>query len=179
MKTGVPSLGGIARGKIERTNAIQNYLNNPKACKQCFKIIEVKEEEKVSSVKLKQFCNSSCAAKFNNRNRKRVLSSKKFIVKVRRDSSFKLRTKLELFSSRKNWQSARSSIRRHAERVWNESGQKRECSVCGYSLYVEIAHKKAVSDFSDDATIQDINSLDNLMALCPNHHWEFDHSTAT
>ena len=33
----------------------------------------------------------------------------------------------------------------------------------------------AVSDFDDSALISEINSKDNLIALCPNHHWEYDH----
>ena len=31
-----------------------------------------------------------------------------------------------------------------------------------------------MSDFSDDAKISEINDIRNLIALCPNHHWEFD-----
>ena len=27
-----------------------------------------------------------------------------------------------------------------------------------------------------DQLISEINNIDNLIALCPNHHWEFDHS---
>lgn len=44
----------------------------------------------------------------------------------------------------------------------------------GYDKHIEIAHIKAVSDFSDDSLISEINDKNNLVALCPNHHWEFD-----
>ena len=47
-------------------------------------------------------------------------------------------------------------------------------AICGYDKHYEIAHIKPVSDFEDDALITEINSIDNLIALCPNHHWEFD-----
>ena len=43
-----------------------------------------------------------------------------------------------------------------------------------YNKHIEIAHKKAVSDFDDSATIAEINDINNLIALCPNCHWEFD-----
>lgn len=33
---------------------------------------------------------------------------------------------------------------------------------------------KAVSDFDDSVTIREIDSIDNLIGLCPNHHWEYD-----
>ena len=84
------------------------------------------------------------------------------------------RTKGELFKSRKNWQSARSTIRRHAQQVFKENNPNPKCAICGYQHHVEVAHIKAVSDFDNDATIREINSIDNLIGLCPNHHWEFD-----
>lgn len=45
-----------------------------------------------------------------------------------------------------------------------------KCAICGYDKHVEIAHIKPVSDFADSCTIAEINSIDNLIALCPNHH---------
>ena len=206
MKTGVPSLGGIARGKIERALALKRYLESPNICKQCGSVIGVGESQKVSQVRQKQFCNWVCAARFNNAGRKRTLPEKPLLhekplrvclgcgiwftayksklrfcsrpcaAKFRSScSEISSRTKQDLFASRKNWQSARSSIRRHAAIIWKRSGRKLECSRCGYSNYVEIAHLKAVSEFLDGATIGQINDLSNLIALCPNHHWEFDH----
>ena len=83
-------------------------------------------------------------------------------------------TKAALFSARCNWQSARSSIRRHAAQAFAASGIPLQCLVCGYSKYVEVCHKRPVAEFPGDATLDDINRLDNLIALCPNHHWEFD-----
>lgn len=85
-----------------------------------------------------------------------------------------LKTKKELLSSRKNYQSYRSTIRKLAEMTYKASGKPMVCSVCGYDKHVEIAHIKAVSDFNDSSTIAEINSVDNLIALCPNHHWEYD-----
>jgi 5-methylcytosine-specific restriction endonuclease McrA len=84
------------------------------------------------------------------------------------------RTKEELFSSRKNWQSARTGIRNHAHIILQASKQKPECKVCNYTTHVEVCHIKPVSEFSGDSLIKDINHLSNLMYLCPNHHWEFD-----
>lgn len=83
-------------------------------------------------------------------------------------------TKGDLFNNRKNWQSARSSIRKSAEKVFKESNVEYKCAICGYDKHIEIAHIKAVSDFDDSTKISDINSIDNLIALCPNHHWEYD-----
>ena len=85
-----------------------------------------------------------------------------------------LKTKEELLSERKNYQSYRSSIRKLAEKTYKKSGKELKCTICGYDLHVEIAHIKSVSDFDKSSTIAEINSIDNLIALCPNHHWEYD-----
>jgi hypothetical protein len=85
------------------------------------------------------------------------------------------RTKGDLFDKRSNWQSARSSLREHARKVFLSSGKPLACAVCGYAIHVQIAHIKPVSSFPNETLISEINALPNLIALCPNHHWEFDH----
>lgn len=54
------------------------------------------------------------------------------------------------------------------------SGAK-ECYVCAYSLHVDICHIEPVASFPMTTTIDVVNSPTNLVALCRNHHWEFDH----
>ena len=83
-------------------------------------------------------------------------------------------TKGELFNYCKNWQSARTQIRKLAQKSFENSGKEYKCPICGYTNHVEIAHIKAVSDFSNDTIITEINNPSNLIGLCPNHHWEFD-----
>jgi len=83
-------------------------------------------------------------------------------------------TKGELFSNRKNWQSARSHIQQWARRIFLEANPAPSCQQCGYTHHVEVAHIKGVSEFLDQDLVSSINSLDNLMGLCPNHHWEYD-----
>lgn len=84
-------------------------------------------------------------------------------------------TKGELFSKRPNWWGAAISIRKSARQNYLLSGRPRKCAVCGYDKYVEIAHIKPVAEFDNNALVADINKIDNLVALCPTHHWEFDH----
>ncbi len=50
-----------------------------------------------------------------------------------------------------------------------------KCAVCGYDKHVEICHRKSVSDFPNTALIAEINAIENLSALCRNHHWELEH----
>ena len=85
-----------------------------------------------------------------------------------------LRTKGEVFNGRKNWQSARGAIRKHALFVYKKSNKPFVCAICGYDKHIDIAHIKAVADFDDDTLISEINDINNLIGLCPNHHWEYD-----
>ena len=87
-------------------------------------------------------------------------------------STSKIR-KGDLFARRGNWQSARSTIQKHARDLAIEN-MPQKCFVCGYDLHTEVCHKKAVSEFPETATIAEINAPENLVMLCPNHHWEFD-----
>lgn len=84
------------------------------------------------------------------------------------------KTKGELFRNRKNWQSARSAIQKSARWFYRQEVEQPKCAVCGYDKHVEVAHIKGVSEFEDEAKVREINSIDNLIGLCPNHHWEYD-----
>lgn len=85
------------------------------------------------------------------------------------------KTKKEIFLKYKNWQSARSIILKHAIGIYLLSGRPKQCAVCKYEKKVQISHVRSVSGFSDDTIIALINDINNLVPLCPTHHWEFDH----
>ena len=85
-------------------------------------------------------------------------------------------TKGKLKEIKNTYQRYRSAIRREAEKTFKESGVNYKCIICGYDKHIEIAHIKSVSDFTDDTKISEINDIHNLIALCPNHHWEFDNN---
>lgn len=67
-----------------------------------------------------------------------------------------------------------AQIRNQARLAYQRSGRPTECAVCGYSRHVEICHIRAISQFEPTASVAEVNKLENLVALCPNHHWEFD-----
>ena len=97
-----------------------------------------------------------------------------FNTEFKKDGFVLDKTKKEIFEERKNWQSARTAIRKVANIIFNEHNIPKKCIICGYDKHIEIAHIKAVSEFSDDTLISEINDINNLAPLCPNHHWEFD-----
>ena len=49
--------------------------------------------------------------------------------------------------------------------------------VYNYDKHIEIAHIKAIKDFDPDTRLSQINDVSNLLPLCPNCHWEFDHTS--
>jgi uncharacterized CHY-type Zn-finger protein len=185
------SSGGKAAAIVLRQKALDRYYANPTFCLECGKMLTVKINQKVQSVREKKFCNHSCSANFNNRKYAKIVlceicgqpvektsrRQRKWCnacTEIRRIADVGKVTKKYLFDKRSSYQSARSQIRRHAEMMFNNSGRERACVVCGYTNHVEVAHRKAVADFSGESTLEEINSLDNLLGLCPNHHWEFD-----
>ena len=95
-------------------------------------------------------------------------------IKALNKTSVKDRTKKELFETRSNWQCARSAITKNANEVYFKINENPKCAICGYDKHVEVAHIKSVSSFTDESLISEINSIDNLIGLCPNHHWEYD-----
>jgi len=161
--------GGKAAAKAVKEKYLKEYLNNPNYCLYCGKVILPRKNDKLKDVKIKKFCDRSCA------NRARPIKPKKIKeLKGRPDAAILNRTKGELFSSLSNWQSARSCIRKSADKIYSKYYPERKCIICGYDKYVEVCHKKPVSKFPDTALIKEINDIDNLVGLCRNHHWEFD-----
>jgi 5-methylcytosine-specific restriction endonuclease McrA len=68
-----------------------------------------------------------------------------------------------------------SRIRDWARRVFAGSGYPMRCQNCGYEKHVETCHVRPINTFALDTPISAVNHLDNLIALCPNCHWELDH----
>ena len=66
-------------------------------------------------------------------------------------------------------------IRQVARNFKIKEGKPKLCSICGFKHHVEVCHIKAISSFSTDTKISVVNNLNNLIYLCPNHHYMFDH----
>lgn len=59
--------------------------------------------------------------------------------------------------------------------AYRKSTRPKVCAVCGYDAHYEVCHIKPINDFLPTDSVAEVNELSNLVALCPNHHWEFDH----
>jgi hypothetical protein len=144
------------------------------------------------------FCTRNCAASFNNRGKRRhpprtckkcnltyVTSKTHRSLSICIDCTSQINTTEQIKKmSKKDYRERESVKNRHPSwlnshirnfnRSWNSELRKLPCQKCGYNTHVELAHIKGIKDFNDDSTIEEINSPDNILVLCPNHHWEFD-----
>lgn len=159
------------------------YLRRPsfsKVCKHCNSAFE-------SYDKKAKFCTRKCAAIHNNTihpkrkpsnnclrcdrgipKRRKLCSS---CAEVAREERRHI-TLGELQGEAKYQRNAR--VRGLARYVMKTSGIPKVCRVCGYDRHVEVSHIRAINTFPEDALVADINSIDNLEYLCPNHHWEHE-----
>lgn len=168
-------LGGVARGKSIR----KKYLNNPNYCNNCKKIIKPQKNKNLSLTKKQKFCSHSCSASFNNKNRKREKNYSKCKICEKTTQSYTKTyckiCKINILENKRKKDVHRSSITSHARTILNNSKRKKECQNCKYNKHVEVCHIKPVSSFNENTLITQINDAANLVYLCPNCHWEYDH----
>jgi hypothetical protein len=164
------------------------YNKNPIKCLACGKPIDFYYRNK------NKFCSHGCAARYNNAlmpHKKPLIDkfckrcgnkiertnyrSGKILCKECKENgiSYNDNTLLsEIIYTQYHKATAFSLIRARARNIAKKAGMN--TCVCGYNKHVEICHKKPISSFSGDTPLKKINSLDNLIALCPTCHWEFD-----
>jgi hypothetical protein len=138
-----------------------------------------------------KYCSSSCAAKVNNRLYPKRIKGPDSTCKCGQPKCIesiqchecKKQQHYELLMSKPmsdyihNNSATRAkynSVRTWARRTMERHGPKKECSVCGFDIVVEVCHIKSITEFSEDALMGEVNALDNLVYLCPNHHAMFD-----
>lgn len=66
-------------------------------------------------------------------------------------------------------------IRSLARVACRKSSRPKACAVCSYTEHYEVCHIKPISKFLPTNFVAEVNESHNLVALRPNHHWEFDH----
>jgi hypothetical protein len=128
-----------------------------------------------------KFCSRSCAATYNNKVViKRLRTKKCDLCNILIQSKFKYCTEcykssvLNLNTPIGILKNARTRIRTHARRIAKDAGLLDKCKICKYTFRVDCCHIKPVAKFNEHTKLGIVNSLDNLIGLCPNHHIEFD-----
>ena len=135
-----------------------------------------------------KYCSRSCANRVNGRlfpSRQRILRSCKHCgtaLQTRRTTCDSCNPSLvdwrmvqlqELKA--KALQQYAAQIRSLARVAYRKSSRPKACAVCSYDVHYEVCHIKPIREFLPTNFVADVNRLNNLVALCPNHHWEFDH----
>lgn len=158
-------------------------------CTYCGKEVLHRKEPKSKN----SFCNNSCAAKYNNVGRHSKYKKYHTCKNCGKSTHRKSRC-LECFTATRTSEVIKkytvgeikqlykdktslniaAKIRGYGKTIYERSNKPKHCVVCGYNKHYEICHIKSVASFDDNATMLEVHSLDNMIALCPNCHWEFD-----
>lgn len=143
------------------------------------------------SIKQVKFCSRSCAATYNNKHFiKRTKENKciKCFTAIRSGAKYcgncykSINNSLtytvgeikDLYKN-KTTTALAAKIRGYGRYIYDKSDKAKYCINCGYSKHYEVCHIKPVNSFADDTPMSEVHAINNLIALCPNCHWEFDH----
>lgn len=185
--------GNIKRGRKRTTCSAKcaaslrrKYIDRSKLCKNCGETFIFEKTEQ-------KFCSKSCSAKFTNQKRKKycticdiaeVKGKTNFCKECREERAFSLRENdsyrimtLKELRDKYGTHQFHGKVRGHARSVFKRSKLEYKCAVpnCEFNLHVQIAHIISIKDFPETATIFEVNQIENLKPLCPNHHWMYDH----
>ena len=139
-----------------------------------------------------KFCSKSCANSFANKKPKRT--KKKFFCHCGKETQNRRKFCKECHPNYRDWNQvslfdviskrkyqSHSRIRDNARKTFfkHMAGKQLKCFNCGYSKHIEVCHIKPIYSFDLNTKIAEINSITNLVGLCPNCHWEFDNNLLT
>lgn len=148
----------------QREKALKLYYENPSFCGFCKIMIEPKDYEPVCYMKNKKFCSLQC----NSHHRWSLEKGGEYTPR-RPNVKPQFERTLEEVDDKN-----RVIIGRRARRNYELNMKEIKCEICGYNGPVDVAHIKAIASFSKDTKLKEVNHIDNLVGLCPNHHREFD-----
>ena len=143
---------------------IDKYMTDPKKCGHCDSILDYEG-------RFKKFCNSSCAASYNNHKRLTASTNtcpccSKIIGKNSKYCSVRCQKDFESAETVRKWlageKTGLTAVRRHIKQ--QQDGKCAECGISdwnGKDITLELEHKDGNSEN---------NSPENLCLLCPNCH---------
>ena len=168
------------------------HQRNPKMkkCKNCDNIVKNEKHN---------YCSRSCSTSVNNRKRtkkkyyckkcnKLLANSYKDLEKDGRKTVCDdcnpnkidwSKITLEKLKSTRTLNCYHTRLRSHSRNVYLLSDKPKHCINCNYTNYYEVCHIKNIKDFDKSTPVSIVNHIDNLVALCPNCHWDFDNGYLT
>lgn len=158
-------------------------------CEECHKTITKLASEVRKTTN--SFCSSSCSASFNNKNKPKKYGTAccencdkeydKAKDKVSNTCSqfcfmeLGMKQRIMKDSVNRSGSNTYDNIRQNA-RTYSKYFYPTKCMICDYDKHYEVCHVKDLKDFTREETIYEVNNKTNLIHLCPNCHWEFDHN---
>ncbi len=134
-----------------------------------------------------KFCGRSCAAKYNNpkRSPKHIcLDCGARLTHSTKNRCHQCRMNLVETQARERpikdffvegaSRAKFNHVRRWARKLIDRSNRVKECEMCNFDVVVEVCHLEPIASFPEDTPMGIVNSLDNLIYLCPNHHAMLD-----
>lgn len=160
----------------------EDYLNNPKYCKQCGKIIEFTNT--YGETMIKDFCNKSCSAIYNNthliKKNRRVLKycincGKELNNRKSKYCNGKCQSEFQYKSYIDRWKNGLEDgiksvyylsnyIRKYIHEKYNH-----QCALCGWNEINNFTNKIPLEVEHIDGNHMN-NKEENLILLCPNCH---------
>ena len=182
-------------GRLFHDRSVTEYNTSPAICAQCRDVIQL-NGARPNERRKQRFCSSSCAATYNNHAYPKRHKQTKKCIKCDRDvvSAFAKYCAVHTTKRSRRYSTlqdiidgyrgsgyapgiAYSHVRSRARRMLLKTARTRcEIASCGYATHIEAAHIKPISSFRLDTLIETINKPENILALCPNHHWELDNN---
>lgn len=152
-----------------------------------------------TNINSKKYCNKKCATAFNvkaHRMKKKRLCYKCNSVYILPTSKsckrcsnnleimehckgMTLKDYREKISVKGKHPSWINSHIRSFNRSWNSVLTEHPCQKCYYLFHVELCHIKPIASYPIDTKLSVINDPNNILVLCRNCHWEFDHELLT
>lgn len=151
----------------------------------------------------KKFCGRSCAAKYNNKIPNRKVKERTSLRKCKTEECFEeLYTNKDgrrsfcskCISENKHLRgldvgestieemvtrlgsNRYDRIRAHTHVLHRKEKQTAICENCKYDKHVELCHIVSISSFPKETKVKIVNARENILFLCPNCHWEYDHN---
>lgn len=141
----------------EECRCIWRKKEGKKKGKGCIGICKECGQEYIKEREARKFCSLKCSSKYNFR-----LTFPNHISIADKQLSDVIKLKDNKFLK----------IRDHAKRLYLKKDST--CQNCNFSYHVDVCHIKAISSFSKDTLVAEINAKTNILLLCKNCHFELD-----
>ena len=172
---------GFYQAKIKSENLLKEYLENPNKCLHCGEPILPKKNQRLADVKVKKFCCRSCAASYNNKDKKITkvcLNCGKELEYTKYDKKYcsnKCQIDYQYKQYIQDWKqglknglSGKYQISSYIRRYLFEKYDNK-CCKCGWSETNPASGLIPLEVHHIDGNYRN-NNEDNLELLCPNCH---------